>query len=247
MRDIEITKREVLVSIIILLLMTGFGFFISTTIHNKVSVSNEKYFKALKVDNDENLFKYVIDTEIGDLISYGTLKANEPVSDPLIDGQYFSIKKIEEHYVKKTRTVTYRDSEGNTKTRTETYWEWDVVKRERFDTYAFNYLGKDFDLSTVKIDNHNYNTTVKKGFGGNVRWKFYTIPKEFNASLYSKAESKTIKQNEIYPEERIETLIAMKEKGADNAVIAFWIAWIILTLGSIGVFVALDNRYINNQ
>lgn len=247
MRDIEITKREILVSIVIALLMTGIGFLISTTIHNKVSESNEKYFKALKIDNVENLFKHAIDTEIGDMISYGTLKANEPVSDPLIDGQYFSIRKIEEHYVKKTRTVTYTDSDGNTRTKTETYWEWDVVKRERYDTYTFNYLGRDFELGIVNVDNHNYNSTVKKGFGSNVRWKFYTIPVEFNASIYSKAESKTIKQNEIYPEQTIESLIVMKEKGADNAIIAFWIAWVILTLGLIGVFVAMDNRYINNQ
>lgn len=247
MRDFEVTKREVLVSIIIVLLMVSLGFFMSTSIHNKVSINSEKYFKALKVDNNPELFGYAIDTEVGGMLSYGTLEASNPVSDPLIDGEYFSMVKIEQHYVQKIRTVTYTDSDGNTRTKTETYWEWDEVKRERFNTDTFNYLGREFDYKLANLDmfDYSYNDTIKDGFFSRVRWKFYTIPKEFNASIYSKAESKTIIDNEIYINQTIESLIAKKEKRADHAVTGFWIGWSIVILIAVVGFVAMDNRFIN--
>lgn len=247
MRNIGITKREILVSVIIVLLMVGLGYFISTAIHNNVTVGNEKYFKALQVDDNPELFNYAIETQVGGVLSYGVFKANESVTDSLIEGEYFSMIKNEEHYVMKTRVVTYVDSDGNSKTRTETYWEWDVVKRELFITKTFEYLGRDFNFSTVEFNNHRYNDTVKKKAFSDVRWVYYTIPKEFNATLYSQAESKTIKKNEIYPNQTIEALIAKVEKGADSAVIVFWIVWAVLIVIIVGIFVALDNKFINNK
>lgn len=245
MSNIEITKREILVGIVIGLIMITLGFFLATSIHNSVSESNEKYFKALKVDNNPDMFNYAINTEIGDMVSYGKFKASEPVSDDMIDGKYFSIRKIEQHYVMKTRTVTYTDSNGKTKTRTETYWEWDEVNREYFNTKTFEYLGETFDHDFISIDHYEYKDTIK--VSSHVRYKIYTIPSEFNAALYSKAVDKTIKDNQIYPHDTIETLVDKKEKSADTSVIIFWIAWVLMTIGAIIGFVALDNKYLNDK
>ncbi|MEK4025419.1 hypothetical protein [Sporosarcina sp. FSL W7-1283] len=247
MRDVEITKREILVSIIIILIMMGLGFFLSTSIHNKVSVSNEKYFKALKIDNLPELFNYAINTEVGHVLSYGKFKANEPVSDTMIKGKYFSIKRIEEHYVMKTRVVTYTDSNGKSQTKTETYWEWDEWKRDYFHTKTFNYLGRDFKIGKVKIDNYIYGDTVKKSTFSNIRWVFYVIPKEFEAALYSNTSEGTINQNELYENQTIERVIERKESGADRAVILFWIGWAVLIVGAVVIFVMLDNKFINNK
>src|SRR6185312_805157 len=247
MRDIEITKREILISIVIVLLMLSVGFFISVNIHNNVSVGNEKYFKALKIDNNPDMFNHAINTEVGDIVSYGTFKANSAVSDSLIKGKYFSIIKIDEHYVMKTRIVTYTDANGNMQTRTETYWEWEEVKRSQYNTDSFSYLGKEFEYEKVKFKNHKYNKTVSKGLLSNVRWEFRTIPVEFNASLYSMAEGKTITKNELYSGQSIEELIHQKEKGADNAVVLFWIALMFVIVLVVGIFVAMDNKYINKN
>lgn len=247
MRNFEITKREVLVGVVIVLIMVTLGFFIGTSIHNSVSEGNEKFFKSLKINNDSNMFDYAIKTEIGDVVSYGEIKANEPVSDSMIDGEYFSIRKIEEHYVMKTRTVTYTDSEGKTKTRTETYWEWDEVGREHFNTETFTYLEKLFEYDFFKINHYKYKETVKNGLLSDVRYIFYVIPKEFNATLYSKAVNKTILNNEVYPNETIDSLIEKKINSADFAVTVFWIIWTIIIIGVVVGFVALDNRYLNNK
>lgn len=63
--DFTITKREILVSIIIVLILITLGLFISNAIENGIEEDNEKYYKSLKIDNNEETFKYAIDTNIG--------------------------------------------------------------------------------------------------------------------------------------------------------------------------------------
>ncbi len=208
-------------------------------------MNNEKYFKSLKVDNDPKLFSHAIDTEVGDVVSYGTVVANEPVSDPLIEGEYSSIEKVEQHYVQKTRTVTYTDSNGNVKTRTETYWEWVTKGRERFDTDTLTYLEREFSLDQFNVNHHNYLETVKTS--SRVRYSFYTMPKEYEALIYSLAKSKTIENNEIHLGQSIEDFMDRKESEADTSVILFWVLWVILTSGVIIGFVTLDNKFINGN
>lgn len=247
MFDFEITKREVLVSITIILIMVGIGFMIATDVHDSTTSSNEKYFKALKVDNDEEIFNHAINTEVGNMVSYGTVKANEPVSSELIDGEYFAIIKIEEHYVMKTRTVTYTDANGKTRTRTETYWEWDEVDREYFQTGTFNYLGKTFDYGDIEFNHYKHNETVSEGLISNVRYQLRTIPIEFSGSLYSKATEKTIEDNVFHLDKTISELIDDKEKEADRSVNVFWIIWIMVALVVVGIFVAMENRFLNGR
>lgn len=247
MRNFEATKREVLVSIVIVLVLLSLGFLIGNAIHNNASEENEKYFKALKVNNDPAMFNHAINTEIGNMVSYGVFTANDPVSNEMIKGNYFAIRKVEEHYVMKTRVVTYTDSEGNTKTKTETYWEWDEVKREHFATESFTYLDKEFSYGFIPINHYSHKETVKDGFLSDVRFKFYTIPKEFNGTLYSKAVDKKITDNRLYLHDTIESLIEKKEKSADTQVVVFWIIWSMLIIAAVVGFIALDNRYLNNK
>lgn len=248
MRDIEITTREILVSIVIVLLLVALGFFISNSIHNAALENSEKYFKSLKINNDAELFDYALATEVGNVLAYGTLKANEPVSDKLLDGTYFSILKIEEHYVQKTRTVTYTDSNGKTQTKIETYWEWEEYKRDYFNTDTFTFLGKVLDYNLINFDFHTYQDTIKEGgFFSDVRYVFYTIPFEFNASLFAKAKDGTIINNTLYVDQTIKEVIKQKEESADTSVIVFWVFWSILIFAAVIGFVVLENRYINDR
>lgn len=242
----EITKREVLVSIVIFLLMLSLGFFISNGIHNYTMVENEKYFKAVKINNNPELFNYAIDTEVGHMLSSGTVKASKLVSDPMIKGEYLSIKKIKEHYTMHTRTVSYTCGKS-TCHRTETYWTWDEVDREVFNTETFNYLGIDFDYGKIKFNNYSYNDTIQEDIFSNDRYVFYTIPKEFNVTMYSKAVDKDIANNAVYYNQTIKDVMSEKENEADVSVIVFWIVWVVLILGAVIGFVALDNRFINNK
>ena len=102
---IEITLREVLVSIIIVLLMAAAGFMISEKISSKLDEMNEEYEQAVKIENDRELFEYGMRTNVGNAFVSGTLKTLDPVSLPEIDGEYSSITKTKEEYTKHTRTM----------------------------------------------------------------------------------------------------------------------------------------------
>lgn len=121
----EVTKREILVSVVIAALMIMFGFLISTKWSESQQESDIKYNKAIQIDNNTELFQYGMDTNVGNAFVYGELKAVDPVTYPEIGGKYMYVRKVEEHYNKHTKKVTTTDSKGKKHTRTETYWSWD--------------------------------------------------------------------------------------------------------------------------
>ena len=91
--DFTITRREILVCIAITLVLIGIGFLISGVIENGINENNEKYFKALKIHNDEEMFKYAIKTNVGYTLAQGKVKAVDGVSIDDILGKYKKSKR----------------------------------------------------------------------------------------------------------------------------------------------------------
>ena len=114
----EITKREIIVSFAIVSVMLVVGFFISGNITESQNDKNMEYNKAVKI-NDPQLFKYGMDTNVGNAFVYGDLKAVDVVSFEEIEGEYIYVEKVKERYEKHEREVTKTDSEGNKYTEIE--------------------------------------------------------------------------------------------------------------------------------
>lgn len=148
--EFEITKREILASISIIAILLIIGFVISGKISNYILDRNEKYNKAVKIE-DSDLFEYGMKTNIGDAFIYGDLIAVDTVSYPEIGGEYMYVEKIEEHYNMHTRTVTTTDSKGKTHTRTETYWSWDYAGSEEQKCLEIMFLEQRFDSNKVDL------------------------------------------------------------------------------------------------
>lgn len=240
--EFKITIREVIVSFVIVLFMIAIGLFISNIIHNDVSEENEKYFKSLKINDDSTTFNYGLKTNIGRTLTYGSFKANEPVSDDLIKGSYFYIKKTKEVYTMHTRTVSYKCGKSRCH-RTETYWTWDVVGVNKSHTKTFKFMDNSYKYNSVEFNNEKYLKTVTNG---NVRYVFSVIPIEFKGTLYSNLKDGKLNDSELFANKTIKQVMKSKENGADNSVVIFWIVWSLLILIVVILFVALDNRYLNN-
>ncbi len=133
----EIKKREVIASIVIIAIMLIIGFSISNSIRQNLLEKYHEYDTAIHIDKEE-LFRYGMRTSIGHAFAYGELTTLDPVTFPEIQGQYSYVKKEEQEYTRHTRTVTetYTDSDGKTKTRTRTeeYWTWDTMTIERLES-----------------------------------------------------------------------------------------------------------------
>ena len=102
--DFEITKREILTSISIIAVMILIGILISGKISECQMDKNEKYNKAVKIESQE-MFRYGMDTNVGNAFVYGDLKAVDTVTYPEIGGEYMYVEKVKERYTMHTRTV----------------------------------------------------------------------------------------------------------------------------------------------
>lgn len=93
--DIEVTSREIIVSIAIIAAFLVGGFLISGRIQDSIDDANIKYSTAVKTDCSDNneLFVYGMRTNIGSTFVYGRLIAVDPVSYPDIDDEYMEVKK----------------------------------------------------------------------------------------------------------------------------------------------------------
>lgn len=245
--DFTITKREILVSIAITLILVGLGFCISSVIENKTNESNEKYFKSLKINNDEEMFKHAIKTNIGYVLAHGKVQAVEGVSIEDVEGKYFKIRKVKEQYTMHTRQVAHTRRVGNTTQTyytTEVYWTWDYVSEEQFHTEKFNFLGVDFDYDAIKFNNENYKQT--KNGETNIRYQYYVIPIEFEGTLFSYINNNTINQNIFSTNYTIEEIIKEKENDVNNGNIMFWSIWIILIVIIDFGYVYLENNYLED-
>lgn len=246
--DCTITFREILISIAITLILIGLGFFISDLIKDGINEANEKYYKSLKINNDEEMFKYAIKTNIGYILAQGKIKAVDGVSIEDIDGKYFEIKKVKEQYTKHYREVEHTRTklDGTTETyyTTEEYWTWDYAGHEKFHVDKFNFLGVDFNYGTINFYNETHKETKDGGY--HIRYQYYVIPLEFDGTLFTYIDNNTINKNEFSINNTIENIIKAKENSVEGWNIGFWIIWIIF-IGFIDFsYVSLDNYYLED-
>jgi len=249
--DADVTSREIGVSIIILFILLSVGWLIT----NKIREYNrDKYIRidtALKI-TDKDMYNHAINTKVGDIITYSKIVAKAPITSEKIKGEYLYLKVKEEHYVMKTRTVTYScncNSKGQCKTctRTETYWEWDTYNTEEFNSDKVLFFDNEYDYNLFYDYPVNYITTIKKT--SHIRFKYYGTPKEFGATFIANTGSGSIKGFDnklikLYPNMNIKKTIEANEINITIGVILFWLVWICVICGLLYGYVYLENKYL---
>lgn len=245
--NITITKREVLVCVAITLILTGLGFIISTKIQNAISEKNELYFKALKINNDEEKFRYAIRTNMGNAFVEGEVEAVNGVHLDEIENDYFYIKKVKEKYIKHTRQVEHTRTVGNETEvyyTTEEYYTWDYAGKEEYHTEKFKFLNVEFYYGTINFHNTTYLTTIQ--IDSSTRYKYYVIPFEFDGTLFTEIKDNTISNNCFYYNQSIEEIIRGKEKDLYQANGIFWGLWVFGILALNVIYVCFDNNYLED-
>lgn len=238
--DFEITKREILASIFIIAVMLLIGVLISSKISEHQLDANEIYNKAVKIDNTD-LFQYGMDTNVGNAFVYGDLVAVDTVTYPEIGGEYMYIEKVKEKYTKHTRTVTYKDSNGKTHTKKETYWTWDRVSSEDKRCDKISFCEITFDSNKIDLSNTDYIDTIKES--SHIRYKYYGVGTNYTGTIFTDLRDQTISDNtQFYINKSIEETV--KQLESDGGVVLFWIFWIVLICGCVFGFYYLDNKWL---
>lgn len=238
-KDNDITKIEIIFSVIIFSVMIILGLFISNKIEDSLIQQKEIYNKAIKIDSKE-LFLYGMKTNVGNALIYGDLVTVDAVADKYISGKYMSIKKVTEEYVRHTRTV----SNGKT-TRTEVYYEWEE-KDTKYNTSKYvKFLDVEFPISKINIPEYHYKKTVNKNV--KLRYKYYVVDSNYTGTLFTNLSDNTISDNSLFLKNRnIESSINYLESGHDLALVIFWVCWIGITVALVVLFCLLKNKWLNN-
>lgn len=241
----EITKREILFSIIIFVIMLGIGLWLVNPILFPVKQRQLEVISAVQIDRDVDKFDYIGRTDVGEFISEGTIYAIKPVSIPDIPGSYMVIEKEKEKYTQHTRTVSYKDSDGHTHYRTETYWEWDHVHTDVFHSDSLEFLQKRFAYDYVRYKKHlKYYDTIKES--STIRYIYHTYPISKDGCMLGDVSDKSYRNLRFISEYTIKDVL----DDADNEIILFsilyWFIWTLITGGLIFGFYYLENNWLED-
>lgn len=269
----EITKREILFSVIIILIMIGLGIPITYAISDNVQESNEKYY-SMSVIEDQDLFNHCCETNRGDIFSIANISTKDPVSLKEINGEYAYIyyEYEEEHY--KSRQVevteTKTDSKGNTYTEThyetEWYWEWDVEDTAEYKSSTLILNGIEVDSKNVSgfFGNTKYieeeNLTNKEDYyyssgyhhylSSHKRVSYEVVPTDQSGSCICTTKDNSVSNIKFYRDKDPNELKESCIESPVPRIVIFWVGWIILTAIIVYGFYYFDNKWLeskNNQ
>ena len=239
----EVTKREILFSIIIVAVVLMISFGISDRINDSILDANRKYDTALQIENDTYLFQHSMDTNIGYAFVHGDLEAVDTVSYPEIGGEYSYIKKVKERYTRHTRTVTYYTGSGKHRKahhRTEVYWTWDKVGSEEKHCKNISFTDVQFKYGEIEIPGSVYISTIKES--SKIRYKYYGCNTKYTGTLFANLKDDTISETQFFTDMTIQETIDSLESGAE--IVLFWVFWILLIIGVVIGFCHLENRWL---
>lgn len=233
----EITKREVIASITIVAIMLLLGFVISGKISEKIMDKNEIYNKALKIEDTE-LFKYGMNTNVGNAFIYGELEAVDTVSYPEIDGEYMSLEKKKEVYTMHTKRVKSGKSYV-----TRTYWTWDYAGKETLQSNKVKFKGVEFNSSKIILPSTNHIKTIKTS--STVRYKYYGSEIKHTGTMFAYLANDDIGESKapFYKDKDIEQTYSYVINSGFKIII-FWIIWIALIITIVYKFYYLDNYWL---
>lgn len=236
----EITKREVIASVTIIAVMLAIGVWISGLITDARMDRDEVYNKAVQIE-DGDIFEYGMRTDVGNAFVYGDLIAVDTVTYPEIGGEYMYVRKVKEEYTKHTRKVTYTDSSGKKKTRTETYWTWDEVGRESKTCEEISFAGVVFPSNKIDVPGAYHLKTIKES--SKIRYVYYGVDTKHTGTIFAYLRDGTIPDGTNFYEDRtIEETVEYLQSFNWN--IVFWIFWIALTGGAVYGFYYLENDWL---
>jgi hypothetical protein len=236
--NFSLSKREIIVSIAILALMLTFGFMIHGAISDSLMLKYQEYNTALQIDEDTEMFKYAMKTNIGNSFVHGELKCVDTVTYPEISGEYSYVKKVKEKHTRHTRVI----STGKTST-VQVYYTWDEVSSESKHCEKITFLDVEFNYGQIDFPGSSQITTINES--KDIRYVYYGAPTSCVGTLYSDLRNNTINNSRFFVGQSISNTVKSLESGYE--LVLFWIGWVFLTGGLIFAFIYFDNRWLEDN
>lgn len=245
----SITLREVLVAIAMIALLLTIGIKISDAIERSDWEKGQKYATAAQAQ-DESSYQWLVKTNIGNLLAYGTAECINPVSMDGIDGVYWYLRREYQEYTKHTRQVdhTYTDSKGNSHTyyTTEVYYTWDTIEIIDDEAKQFTFLGLTYNNGDLGINKPWARELKTDEFAYNKRYIYYGAATSRTGTVFTNIMNNVYSDSSFSENCSIESVILTHNPDNSTGKITFWIFWTPLVLGCAGVYIYFDNEYLED-
>jgi hypothetical protein len=223
-RKLIITKREVIVSASIVSIMMTLGLVIYNGLSDDLMLRHQDYNLSLSIENDENMFKYAMSTDVGKAFVYGDFECVDPVSFDEIGGAYSYIRKV-------------RQRENNDD-------GWDTVDILEKQCNNVMFLGKEFEYEKMHFYCQSSKiATIQKS--SIERYVYYGIPAQGSGTLHADLKNDTIENATFYLNYTIDESIDLLESNWQSTV--FWIWWVLIVCFVVFVFLYVDNRWLEDK
>lgn len=211
----RIKKREVLFSVIIVLVMIFIGIFVSDAILQGAVSKSESYRTATVIENTDQ-FYYGMDTNFGNVLVYGDVSSNSSVTYDEIGGGFIYIEKNKEEYTRHTRTVTKYESIE--------------LPAERLNLDS---VGVDNRMNYIYVgsDDRYYYNVVPMPMTGTIYTSLQNGTINDSSALF----------RDMTPEQ----VIAHMEQNETIYTVVFWVIWVLLTCGAVCAFLYLENKWLD--
>lgn len=245
----DMTVRELMFSIVIILIMLMGGFFISEKIASHNDEQNQEYYQAMQIDGNAELFQYGMRTDVGNAFVKGNLVAVDPVTDPGIGGVPAAYIKVEEqHYNQHTRQVAHtRTVNGKTQTyyTTEVYYSWDYYDSWENHSQTVSFLGVEFPYGKIQMPGSYLYDTIKQS--SHVRYLYYVINTEYSGVIYANLKDNTIEDGTPFIQaDTIDEAVDYMVSSGTAGLVIFWVVWVILIGVAVFGFCYFDNKWLED-
>ena len=196
----QLTKTHKTLLIICLFTILGALTLLIKNIAEEAQYTEAKLFNTAIHAQSTDAFNYAVDSQQGNILTYGTFTTPEPVTIPEVTGNYFRITKTEERYTQHTQYYECGTTE-NPRTCTRTYYTWDYRDYDNTtaSTLTFherNYPSNIFSIPYARrLTCENIINHCKSGyqyednnslwtFEGDLRWYYTVTDTTFSGSIF---------------------------------------------------------------
>ncbi len=220
-QSIALNKTRIIAWVFIAVIWMLIGLFIFSKITDYHKSQKNKYTSAVQV-RDPDVFTACFNAHAANILAYGKLKAEKPVSFSQISGTYMSITRYKQHYTKHVDQIRYWTGRVWTY-REEEYWSWDTVKVDEKHCDKINFLGMKFSYDQCPKPSREQKIGIIKE-SRHTRYVFYARQPEYTGTMF--LETSDIGFHGEFKEDcTIQQFIKNKKDYASEN-ICFWILWV---------------------